>query len=169
MDFVELTFKYTQSEYVKAEREYLIGSKTIRKFDAALVAILLPLSAFYLLFSSFSIVSIVLLGVVLLALMVGCALYFYIPAYKFKQTSKYHEEYHLIFSKDSVKFKTPSIDSELKWDIYSQLWESDTFYFLIQSPRVYSIIPKRAFGNQEEMQAFEEIVLSNLKSAKRTL
>lgn len=36
---VELRFQYTQSEYIKAERQYLISSKTIHKYDIALVAV----------------------------------------------------------------------------------------------------------------------------------
>lgn len=66
------------------------------------------------------------------------------PILKFKQAEKYHEEYTLIFSKNIIRFKTPSIESELKWNIYSMLWENHDFYYLIQ--------------------AFEEFAQSNLKT-----
>ncbi|WP_242866010.1 YcxB family protein [Desnuesiella massiliensis] len=75
----------------------------------------------------------------------------------------------MVFLKGIIKWKTSNIESELKWDIYSELWESDDFYFLIQAPRMYTLIPKRVFEDQEEKQTFEEITLSNLKSIKRTL
>ncbi|MDR1066108.1 MAG: YcxB family protein [Clostridiales bacterium] len=74
-----------------------------------------------------------------------------------------------MFSKDNIRFRTQNVDSELKWDIYSELWESNDFYYLIQGPRLYTLIPKRAFINLALNQAFEEIVLSNLKSPKRKL
>ena len=53
VETVELRFQYTQSEYIKAERQYLISSKTIHKYDIALVAVFLLLSVVYMLFSSF--------------------------------------------------------------------------------------------------------------------
>lgn len=56
LETVELRFQYTQSEFIRAERQYLISSKTIHKYDIALVAIFLFLSGFYMLYSSFSIV-----------------------------------------------------------------------------------------------------------------
>jgi hypothetical protein len=162
-----LVFKYTQSEYVKAERQYLILNKTIRKHDPILVALFMLLSLGYIFLSSFSIFSIIILGIVLIATALGSYLYFFKPVFKFKYTEKYQEEYIMVFSKDIIKWITPSIESELKWDIYSELWESNDFYYLIQVPRMYTLIPKRAFATQKDKQAFEEIALSNLKSIKR--
>ena len=60
LETVELRFQYTQSEYIKAERQYLISSKTIHKYDIALVAVFLLLSVIYMLFSSFSVFSILI-------------------------------------------------------------------------------------------------------------
>jgi len=57
----------------------------------------------------------------------------------------------------------------LKWSIYSDLWESDDFHYLIQAPRMYSLIPKRAFESHAEKQRFEEMTLLNLKCEKRAL
>ncbi len=166
---VQLVFQYTQSEYVKAERQYLIANKTIRRYDAILVAVFLLFSISNLFLSSFSTFSIILLGIVLTATALRSLIYFLMPIRRFKQTAKYHEEYIMVFLKDIIKWKTSNIESELKWDIYSELWESDDFYFLIQAPRMYTLIPKRVFEDQEEKQTFEEITLSNLNSIKRTL
>lgn len=59
---VKLGFQYTQSEYIKAVRQYLISSKTIHKYDIALAAVFLLLSVVYMLFSSFSVFSILIFG-----------------------------------------------------------------------------------------------------------
>ena len=88
------------------------------------------------------------------------------PIFRYKQTAKYHDEYLLLFSKDIINWKTSNIETHFKWDVYSELWESNDFYFLIQKSHQYTIIPKRAFENQEEKQAFEEMALPNLKSVK---
>ena len=169
MKTVELVFEYTQSEYVKAEKQYLFARKIITKMSVVILAIFLLFSLGYLFLSSFSAISVIAFGVALITILAGCILYFYIPIYKFKQTSKYHEEYTLIFSKGGIHFKTPTIDSQLKWSVYSEMWESNDFYFLIQTPQLYTLIPKRVFANHGIEQSFENIALSNLKCAKRIL
>ena len=166
LETVELRFQYTQSEYIKAERQYLISSKTIHKYDIALVAVFLLLSIVYMLFSSLSVFSILITGLIIVVTALGSYLYILMPILKFKQTAKYHEEYTLVFSKESIKFKTQSIESEMKWDIYSALWDSHDFYYLIQAPRIYTLIPKRVFKDQNEKQIFEEIAQSRVTAIK---
>ena len=163
MDTVNLTFKYTQSEYVKAERKYLLASKIVSKTSMVILAIYFLFAITYLFLSSFSLWSIVFLAVAAIAGVMGCVLYFYIPVYKFKRTAKYQEEYSLSFSLDGIKFKTKTIDSELKWSIYSEAWESNAFYFLIQAPRMYTLIPKRAFVTSIEKNTFDKLVTSKMK------
>lgn len=161
METVALTFTYTQDEYVTAERQYLFASKTFTKTSVVALAVYLPASLFFLYFSSFGIWSILAVGVALFALIAGCGLYFYMPVYKFKTTSKYHEEYSLTFSNDAIQFATPTIHSELKWGVYSEIWESNDFYFLIQAPRMYTLIPKRVFSSPDAQQAFAEMASAN--------
>lgn len=168
METVNLTFRYTQEEYVKSERQYLFASKIITKTSIVVLAIYLPFSLLYFILSSFSVLSTIALGIAIVVSVMGCVLYFYMPAYKFKKTSKYHEEYNVAFSNDGIKFKTPTINSELKWEIYSELWESDEFYFLVQALRIYTLIPKRVFQDSSTKQAFEEMAIANLKCGKRT-
>jgi len=169
IETVEVTFKYTQAEYVKADRQYLIASKTISKTSIVILAIFLPASLIYLFFTSYSILGIIFIAVGIVAAIVGSALYFYIPIYKFKITPKYNDEYILSFSGDGIAFRTPSIDSIIKWDMYSEIWESMEFYFLIQSPRLYTLIPKRIFKSPDDMRIFEEIAVTNLKCTKRQI
>lgn len=166
LETIELKFQYTQSEFVRAERQYLISSKIIHKYDLALVAVFLLFSVFNMLFSSFSLFSILIFGLVIVVTTIGSYLYILMPILKFNQIAKYREEYTLVFSKEAIHFKTPSIESELKWNIYSALWDSRDFYFLIQAPRIYTIIPKRVFKDQNEKQIFEDIVQSRVKTTK---
>lgn len=166
MKTVELTFRYTQDEYVKAHRQYLFASKTITKTSVIILAIYLPIVIFYLFLSSFHLLGIIAVLIGLVALVIGCVLYFYIPVHQFKETLKYQEEYNLVFTNDNINFKTPTINTILNWDIYSEVWESNDFYFLIQAPRIYALIPKRAFTNVLMKQAFEEMVSSNLNRSK---
>lgn len=97
----------------------------------------------------------------------GLLFIFFNANLKYKNTSKFHEAYTLIFSEDAIYFKTDSIDSELQWDVYSELWHNDNFYYLIQGVRMYTLIPKRVFKDSDEQEAFEELVQSKLRLIKR--
>ena len=169
MDAVTITFKYTRAEYVRADRQYLIASKTISKTSVVILAIFLPASLLYLFLSSFNIPGMIFVAIGVVAAIVVSILYFYMPIYKFKITPKYNEEYTLVFSNSGITFKTPGIDSTIKWDMYSEIWEINDFYFLVQAPRMYALIPKRAFKSPVEMRMFEEIACFNLKRIKRVI
>lgn len=168
MDTVNIIFKYTQDEYVKAARVYLIASKIIRRFDIVLLAIFIPFSIIYFFLSHYSVLSIIILMLIILVSIIGFMAYFYIPVRNFRLTSKFHEEYRLTFSQDGISFKTPTIDSEIKWDVYSKAWESRDYYYLIQAPQMYMVVPKRAFNSDVEINSFEKIILSVLGDIKKT-
>jgi len=163
MDTINLRFKYTQSEYVKADRKYLLASKTISKANIIFVAAFFVFSVVYLLLSSFSGAGIFACTAAVIAGMIGCVLYFLTPAQKFKSYAKFQEEYSLAFSVDGISFKTSTVGSELKWDIYLEAWECHDFYFLIQASRTYTLIPKRAFASAAEMKDFEYLIASKMK------
>ncbi len=169
MNAVELTFKYTQKEFVKAERKYMFGSKIITKTSVVIEALYFPFSIWYLYYTSANALSIVAVVIATLALIMGCIRYIYEPMYRFKRTAKYQEEYNLILGMDGIKFKTPTIHSELNWEVYVGLWESDECYYLVQASRMYTLIPKRAFADMTSQQAFEEIALSQLKCDKKNI
>lgn len=97
---------------------------------------------------SFRLFSVLIFGLVIIVIAMGCYLYFFMPVLKFRQTAKYHEEYTLKFTEDTIYFKTPSIESELKWNVYSALWDNQDFYYLSQAPRIYALIPKEPLRNK---------------------
>ncbi|MDR3011602.1 MAG: YcxB family protein [Chitinispirillales bacterium] len=169
MEAIILTYQYLQGEFVKATRQYLIASGTIRKYDPAIIAVFLLFSICFRFVPDLKMLSTIILVATIFFSALVFFLYFCAPFLMYKKNPKYHAEYMLTFSKDNIIFKTPNIDSVLQWGIYSELWESNDFYFLIQTPRMYSIVPKRAFKNSADKQIFEEIAMSNIKKAKRML
>ena len=44
--------------------------------------------------------------------------------------------------------------SHIRWDMFAEAWENRDFFFLIQQPHIYYIVPKRSFANEEELQYF---------------
>ena len=167
MEQVSLTFNYTKEEFIKAEKKYLLASKAISKIHMVFVAGYFIFSAAYLFASSASLTSIVCLTIASLALALGVFLYFASPSIRFKQTAKYYEQYTLTFSKDLIHFKTPSINSELSWSIYSELWETAQFYYMIQGKRMYTLLPKRVFKSDGEIKAFEALAEQHFKQIRQ--
>jgi len=42
----------------------------------------------------------------------------------------------------------------ISWDMFAEAWENREFFYLVQGTHRYTIVPKRAFANQEEQQYF---------------
>ena len=169
MESVTVSFRYEKDEFVKAERKFLFASKSISVTSVVVLGLYLPFSVWYLFSSGYSAISIMSVSVAVLAAVLGCMVYFYVPISRFRQTAKFQEEYHLTFSPEAITFQTPSINSDLKWQVYAELWESESCYFLVQAPRSYTLIPKRVFADLAEQQAFEAIAVAQTQKAKRKI
>ena len=169
MEKVDIKFRYTEKEYVKAVRKYLVFTDTIKKLDLVIAIIGVPCTLAYLILSSLGWFSIVLLTcAVLFAGFIGLQ-YLYVPVVNFRKTPKFQEEYHLSFTGEGIFFETATIHSELKWDIYTGFWESEDCYYLVQEEHIYTILPKRAFKEEPEKLAFERMAEAGTEYTKRKI
>jgi hypothetical protein len=83
--------------------------------------------------------------------------------YTFKRSAKFREHTRLSFAEENVHYKTASIDSTLDWSLFSGLIEDEALFLLsYQAPRMYAIIPKRAFPSEEARAEFRELVQKKL-------
>jgi hypothetical protein len=165
MNKITLSFQYDQKEYINAFRKYLFQSKIIRKRDLIIVAIMSIVEVLLFVWSGLSIYSIVLGIILCFYLLIFSLLYYYQPGNVYKRTPKLHLAYKMTFTPERIMFKTSGVASELKWNIYKRLWQNQDFYYLIQTKNIYTIIPKRAFRNKEEMKLFESMAASSIISA----
>ena len=169
MEHVAIKFQYTEKEYVKAVRKYLLVTDTIRKLDLVLAIIGVPCTLLYLFLSSFGWFGILLfVCAVLFAGFIGFQ-YLYAPILTFRKTPKFREEYRLIFTKEGILFETATIHSELKWNIYAKFWESEDCYYLEQEEHIYTILPKRAFSGDAEKLAIERMAEEGTEYNKRKI
>ncbi len=76
----------------------------------------------------------------------------------FRRNPKFREEYHLTFTPENIHFKTASIDSSLPWTNYERVIESPELFLLMYGSGLYTLIPKRCFTSNEEMNAFRALV-----------
>ena len=77
---------------------------------------------------------------------------------EFQRNPKFREEYHLTFSRESIHFKTASLDSTLQWTHYESVIESPDLFLLMYGKELYTLVPKRCFNSNEEMDAFRALV-----------
>jgi hypothetical protein len=76
----------------------------------------------------------------------------------FRRNPKFREEYCLTFSRESIHFKTAAIDSTLQWSHYERVMESSMLFLLMYGKGLYTLIPKRCFHSDDELNAFRVLL-----------
>ena len=77
---------------------------------------------------------------------------------QFQRNPKFREEYHLTFSRENIHFKTTSLESTLQWTHYERVIESRELFLLMYGKGLYTLIPKRAFSSEEEINSFRTLL-----------
>lgn len=165
---VQLSFQYTEEEYLAAIRFYFWHSKALlgraivvyALFSVGLV--LLPLS---LGFHPPVWINLALVGIAGLALFHG-----YVgdrPRDYFRGNPKFRDEYHLTLTDAGIEFHTQNMSSMTAWNFYSGVVEGDSFYILVYGNNIHSlsIVPKRAFQSSNQETTFRQILRRNVDPA----
>ena len=82
----------------------------------------------------------------------------------FRKNPKFLETYELTFDEERIHFITQSIDSDIEWTYYYQLLEDEQVFLLMYGQQQYSVFPKRAFADANEMDVFRELVHRKIAS-----
>ena len=154
MDKLILGFQYTKEEYVRAYRRYLLASKTVTPFSVAALGALLAGSVIFLAVSGVNALSVIMAVISAMSAILLFHLYVLMPPGLFKKTRQFNGPYSITFTDEIIYFKTVVIDSTINWDAYMEIWEDGEYFYLIQGPRLFSLIPKRVFGGGEELDTF---------------
>jgi hypothetical protein len=161
---VDLSFQYTEDEFVSAVRAYMMRSPgLIIPFVCGLL--LLFLAALLLAFEidSFFLYICTFGGVLLLS--VEGFLFFSGPRWRFRSEPKIRNQFFLQFSEDGLLFKSSQIESKVQWQLYTRFIESRQSYLLIYGENMYSIIPKRAFSDAGQEAAFRSLLSRKIAPA----
>ena len=97
---------------------------------------------------------------------VFCAIVFWIlPVWQWKRMyakdRRYQEDYTADISEDGIRFEGATSDGNVKWARYTRFLESDKLFLLYQSPQLFNMFPKSAFGPGEADQ-FRELLKRKL-------
>jgi hypothetical protein len=77
---------------------------------------------------------------------------------EYRTNPKFSEEYQLTLSAENLHFRTTTIDSTLKWTIYTSFLETSKAFILVYGKRMYTIIPKRALDNETKIHELRELL-----------
>jgi YcxB-like protein len=163
---VNLSFRYTEQDYVRAVRAHLRRRLRL-PIDIFIVLALGGLGAFQWRFPEThwyglaAVTAAVLFGFLLIA---GFTV---IPSLMFRREPKFHDDYSLTFSSNGIHFKTAYIDSYLQWSIYTRVLVDAYSYLLFYGSHRFTVIPIRSFQNAEERASFERILSRNIKQIVR--
>lgn len=157
---MKVSFKYTQEEYERAV--WLHYKQRLNpKLDIAVALFSFLFGIFVLVHTQayvgygLLLISAVLVGILVLARYI-------FPKMTFKSSSKYQDQYTIEFLDDEIKFETPSINSQLQWSLYTKALINDEHFLLYYGANVFSVIPRRVFGSEEELGRFEELLEKKL-------
>ncbi len=161
MESIQLSFKYTEAEYLAAARLFLWRS---RETLIRLVVTFALLSLGLILVLSFISLDLPLWSTISLSLLVAIAFchgfFFDLPRRYFRGDPKFRDEYTLTFSDEGIGFKTRNIDASVAWGLYTGVIENKNFYLLIYGKDIasLSVIPKRTFRDSRQEATFVEML-----------
>jgi len=166
MDTINLRFQYTKEEYTKAWRIFYLGVNNIRKHQLIIFGIggmVVGMGLYITQNLLLVLISALVLGVA------GCRVfdYFKTPLDQFKYSGNYFGEFDITISIDGIIVKTAENTSESTWDAYNEIWESNNYFFLLRALHVYTILPKRAFADEGEAEAFKAIAAEHLPGVRQ--
>lgn len=156
MDTVNLAFRYSQNDYVRAMRAHY-RSRLRLPLDIAVAIVTAGLGAYFWRSGS------QWYGVALLCMSVVFALillaaFAVIPYVAFRREPKVRDGYSLTFSPEGIHFRTSHIDSDLQWSMYSRALVDEHSFVLYYGSQSFTVIPTRVFQTAEQREAFERLV-----------
>ena len=162
MGSVNLSFRYTEHDYVLAMRAHY-ASRLRLPLDLAAVVVVAILGAYQLRSGSrgFGVVLLSLSGIFALMLV---AAFVIIPRIAFRSQPKFRDEYSLTFSPRGIHFRTVHIDSDLQWSLYTRVLADAHSFILYYGSQQFTVIPKRVFQDVAQRQTFERLLLHNVSN-----
>jgi hypothetical protein len=80
-----------------------------------------------------------------------------ISKHRWKREPLYRTEHAVSFSEDGVHFVMGRVESNLDWKYYQRMLESPEGFLLIYGNDSFNLFPKRAFANDEMIDAFRAL------------
>jgi YcxB-like protein len=163
---INLAFRYTERDYVRALRSHYASRLRLR-LDIAVTVILVVIGAYLWRSSSLHWLGLVCVVIAVTFALMLVAAFTVIPILAFRHEPKFRNDYSLTFSPEGIHFRTTHIDSQLQWSMYSQALVDAHSYVLYYGSRQFTVIPKRVFQSAQQQQAFEQLLAQHISQIVR--
>jgi len=162
MESVNLNFRYTEADYVRAMRSHY-ASRLRLPLDITVVVVAAALGAYELKSGSrgFGITMLAMSGLFALVLVSAFAV---IPRMGFRREPKFRDDYTLTFSPQGIHFRTAHIDSDLQWSLYTCALVDAHSFVLYYGSQQFTVIPKRVFQDDAQREAFETLLAQKISN-----
>jgi hypothetical protein len=84
---------------------------------------------------------------------------------EFKKHLSIQGEHTAAFGAEGITVTSPTGQGTLNWEAISRVIESDTFFLLVPGPRIFYLVPKRAF-TPEQLIGFRELIARKIPQKK---
>jgi len=163
---INLSFRYAESDYVRALRAHYATHLRL-PLDIAVTVILAGAGAYLLRSPSLRWLGITGIVLAVLFALLLVAAFMVIPPLAFRREPKFRDDYSLTFSPEGIHFRTAHIDSRLQWSMYSRALVDAHSYVLYYGTRQFTVIPRRVFESIEQQQAFEQLLAQRISRIVR--
>lgn len=160
---VSICYRVTEAEFLSAceahWRAHRVGTRS--NLIAGLIGLFLGLATLALAFwiaIALAIVGALLILIVFLRSVVW--------RQGFRDAKKYRDEIRVTFHSDRLYVETADGTSDLAWSFYSSYLDTPEFVLLYITRRSFSVIPKAAFRDKEELERFLEWVRTRLRKIR---
>ncbi len=163
MSEYKLKYSITEAEFMEAYEAHWKSNKQSTKSNLALGALGVLAGLALCLYVDLYGLILAVVGLVL-ACMPLIRRYTHIRAYR--DSKKYQGEIEVTFADEQIEVRSNDGESRLKWSVYSKMLDTKNFLLLYLSPRLFSIVPKKAFaGPADEFIDFAKDKISQQSSA----
>jgi len=158
---VNLKFRYSESDYVRALRAHYASRLRLR-LDIVAAIVLVVLGAYLWHSPNDRWLGVACVAVSAVFVLILIAAFTVIPRLAFRREPKFRDDYSLTFSQEGIHFVTAHIDSQLQWSLYSRALVDAHSYVLYYGSRQFTVIPKRVFQSAEQLQIFEQLLTQHV-------
>ncbi len=114
---IHLSFRYTESDYVRALRAHYASHLRLR-LDGVVTVVLAGVGTYLWCVSSLQWLGLACVGISVVFALLLIAAFTVIPPLAFRREPKFRDEYSLTFSPEGIHFRTAHLDSRLQWGMY---------------------------------------------------
>ncbi|WP_298716910.1 YcxB family protein [Chitinophaga sp.] len=159
-----LQFTYKREEVISALRFHFLRRGEIRVFRVTLIILLLATVIGYV----FRMVNFnAMLGIVLMMIILGWAFWYLLPVSTYNKAATFRDNIRLRYNDEGMAIYTGQGERSMSWRSFSQIVETQSFFFLYRDKRSFFLIPTSAFENDEAHLQFRELMQKTFSDYSR--